>query len=159
MTIIDDPTAALGGLHGSKIFWEGLENNFLDFGNIPADHSTKDVIDPLSVSEFEFSTHKPQDVEMQFEVFKEKVSAIFEYKLFEVYTNGSINNSPINETSTTVPSEYILPGYPGIFFCNLYFIYIIRLHIFILRQAPNKNKPTNITQYNLETIHVTRLRM
>ena len=117
MLTIDDPTAALGGLHGSQIFWEGLEQNLLNFGDIPADHSTVDVIDPLSLSEFEFETNKPSDVVMAFDKFSKKLSSIFEYKLFEIYTNGGINNHIITETSTTVPSELILPQYPGMFLC------------------------------------------
>lgn len=104
-------------MHGSQIYWEGLEQNLSNFGHVPPDHSTRDVIDPLSLSEFEFERNKPSDVVMEFDKFSKKLSSIFEYKLFEIYTNGFINNHIITETSTTVPSEFILPEYPGMFLC------------------------------------------
>ena len=113
--IIDDPTAALGGLHGSKLLWEGLEKNVLDFGRMPSDRSTTNVIDPMSITEFEFSTNKPSHIMMEFDEFAGKVSGIFEYKLFDMYTNGEFNNNPIVETSTTIDSKYIVSRYPGTF--------------------------------------------
>ena len=102
-------------MHGSEICWEGLENNLDDFGKIPSNHSTTDVIDPMSITKFEFDANKPQDVEMEFKEFKEKAIAIFEYKLFDIYTNGEINNNVITETSTWVDSKFIFPEYPGTF--------------------------------------------
>lgn len=118
---IDDPTAALGGLHGSELFWHICETNHL---KLNANFSTVDIIDPNSISQEEFMDVNAEQMRLKtdeekrdmYREFSTMAVHRFEFKLFKLYENGYFNNNPIDdEVSATISSELFLPEYGGMY--------------------------------------------
>ena len=117
MIVLDDPTAALGGLRASELFWQMLENNHLLPGE---DYSTNSMVDPMGVGSVEYehshsdSTMTEDQMESAFEYFKQQSIKRFEYSLWQDYENGYVNNCLLDEeVDISISSEYVIGEYKG----------------------------------------------